>query len=58
MSPQCSECSRFVKVKGARHNGAEGYAAAWYAVGECVKHGEVSIDWEWLGDFDPEAVTA
>jgi hypothetical protein len=43
-SPRC-ECGRFVKVWGA---------AAWYAVGVCSRCGEVPIDWEWLGDFDPE----
>jgi hypothetical protein len=56
VSPQCSECGRFVKILGARNNGAYGYANAWYAVGECSRDGEVSIDWEWLGDYDPEGL--
>jgi hypothetical protein len=55
MTAQCSECGRFVKILGARSNGQHGYAHSYYAVGECSRHGEVGIDWEWLGDFDPEA---
>jgi hypothetical protein len=46
-----------VKIHGARHHGT-GYAAGWHAVGLCSRCGEVPIDWEWLGDFDPEATDA
>jgi hypothetical protein len=55
-SPRC-ECGRFVKVWGCRHHG-EGYAATWYAVGVCSRCGEVPIEWEWLGDFDPEEMAS
>lgn len=54
VQPQC-ECGRFVAVKGARNNGLEGYANAWYAVAACSRCGEVPIDWDFLPtDFDPE----
>lgn len=56
-APRC-ECGRFVKVVGARNNGQYGYANAWYAVGRCSRCGEVGIDWDWLGDFDPDDSTA
>jgi hypothetical protein len=54
MSPQCYDCGRFMKVLGCRNNGAHGYGNAWYAIGECSRCGEQGIDWEWLGDYDPE----
>jgi hypothetical protein len=57
MNPQC-ECGRFVKVRGCRSNGGHGYSHAYYAIGECSRCGEVSINWEWLGDFDPETEPA